>query len=162
MAAFSSGPVEPKQHHLWRWLLAIVVALALVVGGLYGLHQWHAARNWRRMENALDVFPVPKGARVVDRERQGSMNCGWYPCEWPRAWVTLHAADSSDQQCAELEAAVHSWRGGEPARDPESQQAFCAWAGRIGPLRYWASVTADEGQPAMTVMVAPTVGDEQW
>ncbi len=32
----------------------------------------------------------------------------------------------------------------------------------IGPLRYWASVTAGGGQPAMRVMVAPTVGDEQW
>jgi hypothetical protein len=162
MTPFSPGPAEPKRPHRWRWILAIVVAFTLVVGGLYGLHQWHAARNWHRMEDALDAFPVPQGARVVDREREGSMNCGWYPCQWPRASITLHSADSSDQQCAELEAAVHSWRGGEPERDPESQQSACAWAGKVGPLRYWASVTADGQQASMEVMVAPTVGDEQW
>jgi len=82
----------------------------------------------------------------------------------PRAELDVQGSASLEQGCHDAEAAIRRWSRSDvpPTRDPESEgpNAACAWAGTVGPVRYWVSVSAEAGEGQLQVLVAPTVHDE--
>jgi hypothetical protein len=154
--AWVPAAAPARRTHRARWVIGILVIIALLISGAVGLYEHQARTNWKRMAQALDTFPVPTGYRVLERKRYGSMACGYSPCEWPYALIQLQGPDTLAQQCDILTKAQRQWPGVSSLKRDPDQGIPCAWQGTVGHIRFWTQV----GTTPMQVMVAPARADE--